>query len=88
MDHCKRPQILILQTRRLKLAGHCWWSEEVASKVILWKPKQGHRSQGGTRCSYTYILTRDTGLELQELQTVMSDRILWHMYTKDLGGPN
>ena len=75
----------IVQTRRLKLAGHCWWSEEVAPKVILWKPKQGHRSQGGARRSYTDILTRDTGLELQELQTVMSDRILWRMYTQDSG---
>ena len=78
----------IVQTRRLKLAGHCWWSEEVAPKVIIWKPKQGHRSQGGARCSYTDILTRDTGLELQELQTVMSDRILWRMYTQDSGAPD
>jgi len=30
----------IVQTRRLKLAGHCWRSEEVVSKVILRNPNK------------------------------------------------
>ena len=34
--------------RRMKLAGHCYRHQELpASKLVLWKPKHGHRLRGG-----------------------------------------
>ena len=36
----------VIQQRRLRLAGHCYRSDESVANLILWKPKHGYRRPG------------------------------------------
>ena len=69
------PVTTKFQKQRMKLAAHCVrHEEEVANKLVLWKP-EGTRKRG--RPAYTYIdnLLDDTGLHnTNELEMVMKDR--------------
>ena len=71
------PQITEkIHTRRLRLAGHCVrHPEEVASRLVLWTPDRVKRKQGRPSCTYVDTLKRDTGLECEELDACMNDRI-------------
>ena len=65
-----------VQQRRMRLAGHCVRHEdEVANKLVLWQPTDGHANRGRQTMTYVDNLLQDTGLENRsELQTVMMDR--------------
>ena len=77
------PISVRLQSRRLKLAGHCFRSnDEAAAKVLLWQPKHGKRSRGQPRKDYIKIISEDTGLSGQDLKNCMNDRAVWKAITK------
>ena len=85
--HLRKASELV-QSRRLKLAGHCWRSGEVASDLVMWKPTNGHRNQGKPRLNFTSLLNKDIGLSTEDLKTAMSDRNLWRTYILDSGVPD
>ena len=65
----------VLSSRRLTFSGHCFRSKnEVISDLLLWCPVGPKRSRKRT---FLDALKRETGLELEELRTAMSDRELW-----------
>ena len=66
----------VMQQRRLRIASHCYRSDETVANLILWKPKQGYRRPGRPKLDYVTILTQDYGLTNEELRTAMSDREL------------
>ena len=68
-----------VQQRRMRLAGHCVRHEdEVANKLVLWQPTDGHANRGRQKITYVDNLQQDTGLgNIREMQTVMMDRGCW-----------
>ena len=67
-----------LRSRRLQFAGHCFRAtDEAVSKVILWTPNHGQRSRGRPATTYVDLLTKDTGLQPEELATAMTERCEW-----------
>jgi len=65
----------VLFSRRLTFSGHCFRAKsEVVSDILLWCPTGPRHSRKRT---FLDNLRRETGLELEELKTVMSDRELW-----------
>ena len=77
-----------IRKRRLRLAGHCLRSTEVSAKLLLWKPRHGHRNPGRPKLDYATLLTEDTGLNLDELSNAMSNREQWSAITKGSGAPD
>ena len=63
----------------MRLAGHCvTHDDEVANKLVLWQPTDGHANRGRQKVTYVDNLLQDTGLgNTSELQTVMMDRGCW-----------
>ena len=75
-----------IRRRRLTFAGHCRRSEdELASKLVLWTPKHGQRKQGRPALTYIDVLTKDTGLPADELNTCMQDRKVWRSISARAG---
>ena len=66
----------IIRRRRLALAGHVMRHDEVAGRVLLWKPDVNRRV-GRPKTTLKNVLEEDTGLEGEELLTVMLDRESW-----------
>ena len=67
-----------LRSRRLQFAGHCFRAkDEAVSKVILWTPTHGQKSRGRPATTYVDLLTSDTGLRVEELETSMMERCVW-----------
>ena len=81
---------LKIQTRRMKLAGHCIrHEEEVASKLVLWEPLDGTRNRGVQPTSFIDNLLRDTGAEnTSELRSLMEDRKDWRRVIASAGRPD
>ena len=77
-----------IRKRRLRLVGHCLRSTEVSAKLLLWKPRHGHRNPGRPKFDYATLLTEDTGLNLDELSNAMSNREQWSAITKGSGAPD
>ena len=57
----KLPAIsLKIKERRMRMSGHCYrYTEEIASKLILRKPQDGHTRRGRYRISYIDKLLAD-----------------------------
>ena len=70
-----------IKERSMRFAGHCSRSVEIASKLIHWVPKHGYRKPGRPKQTFLSVLTKDTGLEVEELKTAMEDRALWRAIT-------
>ena len=71
------PQVSsLVKARRVQFAGHCHRAEnEVISSLILWRPSaNGRRSQ---KLTYPDVISRDTGINKQDLSTAMEDRDCW-----------
>ena len=52
--------------------------DEVASKLVLWKPTYGKNNRGRQRITYTDTLLKDVdAANINELKTMMLDRELW-----------
>jgi len=67
-----------IRTRRLKLADHCARHlEEAASNLVLWVPDRGSRGRGRLTVTFIHTLTRDTGLQLEEMHACMQDKGQW-----------
>ena len=65
----------ILTSRRLQFAGHCFRAkEEIISRLLFWSPTGLVRSR---KLTFLDTLKRETGLEIEEIKTVMQDRVLW-----------
>ena len=78
-----------VQQRRMRLAGHCVrHDDEVANKLVLWQPTDGHANRGRQTMTYVDNLLQDTGLgNTSELQTVMMDRGCWKGCVFNAGRP-
>ncbi len=73
-----------LRRKRLQFAGHSFRAEEEAvSQVILWQPTHGQKSRGRPPTTYVDLLTKDTGLRVEELATAMLDRRQWMSCYRD-----
>ena len=84
------PQVTSkIQGRRMQLAGHCWrHKEEIASKLVLWKPLDGTRSRGKQKITFIDTLLQDSGLDnTKELGTIMEDRKEWKRVVAYAGRP-
>jgi len=66
-----------IRTRRLKLAGHCARHPEEASNLVLWVPDRGSKGRGRPTNMFIDTLTRDTGLQLEEMHACMQDKGQW-----------
>ena len=70
-----------IAARRMRLAGHCQRHQELpASKLVLWEPTHGHRSQGRPTLTYVDVLKKDAGAH--ELATCMENRDNWRRQWK------
>ena len=69
----------VIKKRRLRLAGHAYRrSEEIVSKLVLWKPTHGYTCRGRPKLSFHQMLKREAGVEnIEELGTLMKDRDVW-----------
>ena len=64
-----------LAQRRVRFAGHCYRAEgELISSLLLWKPSAPNRSN---RLTYPDMISRDTGIQVQDLPVAMADRSVW-----------
>ena len=66
----------VIRNRRLALAGHVMRHDEIAAKVLLWKPEEKRRV-GRPSLTIKSIIEEDTGLKDNELFNVMQDRVVW-----------
>ena len=71
-----KPVTSVLKARRAQFAGHCLRaSTEVISSLILWKPlSNGRKSK---KLTFPDVISRDTGIGVNDLRVVMQDRDLW-----------
>ena len=70
------PVSAIVKARRVQFAGHCLRAEnETISSLLLWQPKS--RTPRGRKLSYPDVISRDTGIQRQDLRKAMLDRELW-----------
>ena len=70
------PVSAIVKARRVQFAGHCLRAEnETISSLLLWQPKS--QTPRGRKLSYPDVISRDTGIQRQDLRKAMLDRELW-----------
>ena len=70
------PVSAIVKARRVQFAGHCLRAEnEVISSLLLWQPTS--QTPRGRKLSYPDVISRDTGIERQDLRKTMLDRDVW-----------
>jgi len=77
-----------IKKRRLRLAGNCWRSNEAAANLVLWKPQHGQKKSGRPKLDYATLLSKDMGLNLTQLGTMMSSRECWQTVIMGLGAPD
>ena len=66
-----------IATQRVSFAGHCFRTQEVVHKLILWEPKCGKNTRERPAGNFINQLTDDTNLDKEDLETAMSDREYW-----------
>lgn len=73
----KLPRVsALVRSRRVQFAGHCYRAQsEIISSLLLWKPISA-RSRG-RKLSFPDVISRDTGIRVEELGTAMKDREVW-----------
>ena len=78
-----KPASSLVRQRRTQFAGHCQRaSNEIISSLILWKPlAQGKRRR---KLTFPEVISRDTGLRIDELKRAMEDRNVWKSYVKSV----
>ena len=77
------PVSSFVRSKRVQFSGHCLRaSSEVISSLILWKPHSiGRRSR---KLTFLDTISRDTGLEYQDLKTAMLDRNGWRLIVNSM----
>ena len=70
------PISLLVKRRRIQFAGHCARAtDELVSSFVLWRhPSSQHRSR---KLTFPDTLSRDTNIAKDDLQTAMTDRVVW-----------
>ena len=64
-----------IRYRRLKFSGHIWrHDEEIAHNLLFWMPTNGKNKRGRPQKTYIDQLIEDTGLQMEELKTLMPNR--------------
>ena len=66
----------IIRRRRLALAGHVSRHDEPAGRLLFWSPEEPRR-RGRPNTTIKDVLQNDTGLNTNEITTVMADRDIW-----------
>ena len=67
----------IIRRRRVQFAGHCFRaSKEMASEFVLWKPNLPGR-RNSCKLSYPDVISKDTGICLNDLGSAMGDKKVW-----------
>ena len=71
-----------LRRERLLFAGHCLRAEnEIISMLLLWKKNIPIRNR---RMTYPQMLSRDTGIDPEDLGNAMLDRDLWKTVVENI----
>jgi len=76
-----------IKEHRLWLAGHCWWSNEAAANLVLWKPQHGQKKPRRPKLDYATLLSKDTAFNFAELDTTTSSREWWQTVVMGSGLP-
>ena len=77
------PASSLVKVRITQFAGHCQRaSKEIISSLILWKPHADGRR--GRKLTFTDVISRDTGIGLDDLKTAMEDREVWKSFVKSV----
>ena len=67
----------LVKYRRVQFAGHCFRADgEVISSLLLWKPEYGQSR--GRKLSFPDVISRDTDIRIEDLETAMRDRKFWN----------
>ena len=70
------PISRLVQARRVRFAGHCYRAEhETIRNLLLWKPNS--RNRRGRKLTYPDVISRDVGLNQEDLRSAMLDREVW-----------
>ena len=70
------PISRLVQARRVRFAGHCYRAEhEIIPNLLLWKPNS--RNKRGRKLTYPDVISRDVGLNQEDLRSAMLDREVW-----------
>ena len=79
------PQVSkIIKRRRVQFAGHCFRaSKEMASNFVLWKPNSTGR-RNSRKLTYPDVISRDTGIDFNDLGSAMGDREVWGSLVKSM----
>ena len=60
---------------RLKFSGHIWrHDEEIGHNLLFWMSTNGKSKRGRSQKTYIDQLIEDTGLQMEELKTLMANR--------------
>ena len=77
------PASSIVKARRVQFAGHCCRAEnEIIPTLLLWKPAS--QSRRGHKLTYPDVISRDTGIQQQDLCRAMMDFELWGDIVKSI----
>eukprot|EP00058_Branchiostoma_floridae_P025263 XP_002610753.1 hypothetical protein BRAFLDRAFT_91539 [Branchiostoma floridae] len=66
----------VIRDRRLALAGHVMRHDEMAGRVLLWRPDEKRR-RGRPTLTLKRVIEEDVGLQDGDLLSVMRDRVVW-----------
>ena len=72
-----------LRQRRAQFAGHCARAtNELSTSLLFWGPRPlGRRSR---KLTYPAIISKDTGIPVDELSGAMQDRNVWREIVKSI----
>eukprot|EP00058_Branchiostoma_floridae_P025155 XP_002610645.1 hypothetical protein BRAFLDRAFT_65836 [Branchiostoma floridae] len=70
----------VIRDRRLALAGHVMRHDEMAGRVLLWRPDDKRR-RGRPSLTLKRVIEEDVGLQDGDLLSVMRDRAAWRNFT-------
>ena len=84
-DQLPRVSCLV-KYRRVQFAGHCFRADgEVISSLIPWKPDYGQSR--GRKLSFPDVISRDTNIRIEDLESPMRDRNFWNGAVQSMGAP-
>ncbi|XP_078578947.1 uncharacterized protein LOC144863552 [Branchiostoma floridae x Branchiostoma japonicum] len=69
----------VIRDRRLALAGHVMRHDEMAGRVLLWRPDEKRR-RGRPSLTLKRVIEEDVGLQDGDLLAVMRDRVVWRSF--------
>eukprot|EP00058_Branchiostoma_floridae_P026665 XP_002612156.1 hypothetical protein BRAFLDRAFT_88895 [Branchiostoma floridae] len=69
----------VIRHRRLALAGHVMRHDEMAGRVLLWRPDEKRR-RGRPSLTLKRVIEEDVGLQDGDLLSVMRDRVVWRSF--------